>query len=211
MFPMDRKPMPAAVSYTTANGQRKVKQFADAFAARRFFAHQDKMGYTPTFTRSNAMSPETTPESAAVSATESSKATSKPKTATKATKAPKAKAKAKPASKAAKGSGKVAKAPKAKAKAKPASKAAKGPLDLTAKEAAILKVLNGKDAAKKDLPGASAKIMGAAMREDYGLQGGGLAGRGLVKFIEPPDGKHGVWYAITATGRKAWERFKASK
>jgi membrane protein involved in colicin uptake len=205
MFPMDRKPMPATVAYTTANGQRKAKQFADAYAARRFYAHQDKLGHTPTVTRSNAMSPETTPEAVAVTATTPAKATSKPQATRKATKAPKAKAKAKPTSKATKAPGKA----KAKASKPRAERAPKGPLDLTDGEAAILKVLSsGKDCAKKNLPGASAKVMGAN-RDNCGVQGGGLAGRGLVKFVEPQGDEHGVWYAITAAGRKAYDRYKA--
>jgi hypothetical protein len=37
MFPMDRKPVPVAVEYTS-RGRRAVRRFDCAFAARRFYA-----------------------------------------------------------------------------------------------------------------------------------------------------------------------------
>jgi len=49
---------------------------------------------------------------------------------------------------------------------------------------------------------ATAKILGAATREGFGKQGGGLAGRGLIT----PTGKRlrgSIQYEITAAGRKA--------
>jgi hypothetical protein len=185
--------MPATVAYTTANGQRKVKQFADAYAARRFYAHQDKLGHTPTVTRSNAMSPETTPESVAVATTAPAKAPSEPKATRKPTKAPKAKAKAKPASKATKASGKVAKAtPKAKGTAKP-----RGP---SVRERALaLLAKAGKDMTAKEIQEGIKLGHNLKPTMDQEVE------RGHLRDVEP--GEDGcARYSITAAGRKALEK-----
>jgi hypothetical protein len=45
------------------------------------------------------------------------------------------------------------------------------------------------------------KVLGAAAREDFGKQGGGLGARGLVHG-ERPEGSRELYYTITKEGRK---------
>lgn len=47
MFPMDRKPVPVAVEYTS-RGQRVVKTFATAYLARRFYVAKFRAGANPS-------------------------------------------------------------------------------------------------------------------------------------------------------------------
>jgi hypothetical protein len=46
MFPMDRKPIPVAVEYTS-RGKRVTKTFPDAYAAKRFYTAKHRAGANP--------------------------------------------------------------------------------------------------------------------------------------------------------------------
>lgn len=86
---------------------------------------------------------------------------------------------------------------------------------LTGNETDILKALAQGKKTKQKLQAlglqATAKILGAITQENYGKQGGGLAGRDLIK----PTGKRvrgSIQYEITPDGRKAlaaapWKKF----
>jgi hypothetical protein len=46
MFPMNRKPMPVTVEYTS-RGKRVTKSFPDAYLAKRFYVAKCKAGANP--------------------------------------------------------------------------------------------------------------------------------------------------------------------
>lgn len=102
---------------------------------------------------------------------------------------------------------KTAKKPSKKKAAK--KKAAPKKNGLTGNEVKVLTVLkSGRELNRVQLAKATgintgwAKLLGAASREDYGVQGGGLAGKGLVKVSKHEDSPKLV-YVITPKGQKA--------
>jgi tetratricopeptide (TPR) repeat protein len=78
---------------------------------------------------------------------------------------------------------------------------------LTATEQVILTALASEGPlprAKLTELGGNAKILGAASKEGFGVQGGGLLGRGLIRSCEPRDPSEGsLCYEITPLGRTA--------
>jgi hypothetical protein len=196
MFPANHKPLPVAVAYTGRHGKRCTRRFANAYAARQFYVAKDKHGAHPQVLRSDAMSTGLTDVAATTPAPAPAAKAPKPKQ-TKAA-APKAAKQAKP------------KAAKPKAKADKANKAEqpKDPNALTGMAVAVLKALaKGKELTKAQLSKVTggrvtSKLLGAANRDGFGVQGGGLLERGLIKAAKHEDSRATV-YTITAAGNKA--------
>ena len=189
-MPANRLPIAVSVEYML-NDRRVTKQFGKASAAKRFYAQQVALGANPKIVGATAM-----PE---ITKTETAK-TESPKTTKKVAKKATKKAVKKTTKKVAKKATKKA--------VKKASKEPKPRGALTDTEVKILSVLkHGKALTKHEIGEkadcrASAKVLGAATREDNGVQGGGLLGKGLIR-AEKHEGERLITFVITKAGLKA--------
>ena len=81
---------------------------------------------------------------------------------------------------------------------------------LTPTEVAILEALARSPKTKEQLweLGGTSKVLGAASKEDYGVQGGGLLGKGLIEAKKKEGQARQYLYFISAAGRNALARAK---
>ena len=189
MFPADRKHKPLTIEYDCYKG-RSSKTFDTPHKAKAFYVSKFRADRCPTITRSDVMTKKTSVKKATVKKTSTKKATTK-----KGTK---------------KANVKKTSTKKSTAKKTTPAKVQSG---LSKNEVKVLKALKGTSKTGKMLNrqqlgkatginGGWAKLLGAN-KDSYGVQGGGLAGQGLIAVVKDDDGSRLLSYYVMANGIKA--------